>query len=448
MPVGMRLVAPRRHGRLLFRTYAIIAGGMIVTAALFDYGFGRLQETLAPAPSAWVSSTLTLVERRIADAALTERADVVAEIESELGIPVALLPMDAVVHASGAGGPGGMSEIFDEDGRLIVLSASDLLDAAIRFGPLPDDVPSQSRLLNLVPHLFYLTIICLLGIWLWPLIRDVDLLTGAARSFAADYRTPIRTRGKATTLEELAGSFDEMSARIRALIQGQKDLTSALSHEIRTPLARIKFAMAVIASKAPIAEELASIDEDVREIDRLIGTMLEFARLDHPDTEVRWALTPIGELIAQAAARCLLREGQRIEHDEPDGLVEMDSRMMDLALSNLLVNASRYAVERIRIVFERGQDGHALAVEDDGPGIPEGRREAVFKAFARLDDSRNRTTGGYGLGLAIVARIAALHGGTARAEQSGLGGARVVVAWPHRQPRAGRGGNRFDRPGA
>jgi signal transduction histidine kinase len=70
-----------------------------------------------------------------------------------------------------------------------------------------------------------------------------------------------------------------------------------------------------------------------------------------------------------------------------------------------------------------------LSVDDDGPGIPEAERQSVFKAFTRLDSSRNRQTGGYGLGLAIVARIAALHGGTARAEESPLGGARIVVSW-------------------
>src|SRR5690606_25179561 len=125
--------------------------------------------------------------------------------------------------------------------------------------------------------------------------------TRAARDFAADYRQPMATRAKATTLEELAGTFDEMSARIHGLIQSQKDLTSALSHEIRTPLARIKLAMAVIGSKEPIAAELESINDAVREFDRLIATMLEFARLYHPDTEVRWQQTPIAELIEQTA---------------------------------------------------------------------------------------------------------------------------------------------------
>jgi signal transduction histidine kinase len=424
--------APRRHGRLLFRTYAIIVGGLIATAALFDYGFGRLQEAFVPPSNAWVDGNLALIERRLAETAPDEREAEAEALERELGFPVRLMPRDAVVRVGEAAAER-TSEIFDEHGRSAYLRMSERLGAAIRIGPLETQETPGNLLLNTIPHLFYLTIFVLVAVWLWPLIRDVDLLNRAARAFAADYRQPMTTRDKATTLEELAGSFDEMSARIHGLIQGQKDLTSALSHEIRTPLARIKFAMAVIASKAPIADELESINEDVQEIDRLIAAMLEFARLDHPDTEVRWEPAPIAELIEQTAGKCLLREGQRIDYDSPSDLVMMDPRLMDLALSNLVVNACRYAVKQIRIVFESDEKGYTLAVEDDGPGIPEAQREAVFKAFARLDDSRNRDTGGYGLGLAIVARIAALHGGTARAEPSALGGARIVVAWPRRK---------------
>src|SRR5690606_20705508 len=278
--------APRRHGRLLFRTYAVIVGGLIATAALFDYGFGRLQDAIAPSASPWVEGNLTLIERQLAATPPDEREAAAAALERELGFPVDLLPADAVVRIGDAA-TARTSEMFDEQGRSTFLRVSERLGGAIlRIGPVDAQETPRSRLLDAVPHLFYATIFVLVAVWLWPLIRDVDLLTRAARAFAADYRRPMATRERATTLEELAGRFDEMSARIRGLIQGQKDLTSALSHEIRTPLARIKFATAVIASKAPIADELDSINEDVQQIDRLIGAMLEFARLDHPDTQV------------------------------------------------------------------------------------------------------------------------------------------------------------------
>ena len=425
----MNLARHGRHGRLLFRTYLIIVGGLVATAAVFDYGFGRLQGQFAPPARSWVGATVALVEQRIAAVPAPERPNIAGQIERELGIPVRFLPADDVVHA-GESVVADTQEIFDDTGRSIFLRRSAALGGTIQVGPIESADTAQTRLLDVIQHAFYLAIFVLVGWWLWPLIRDVDLLTGAARDFAADYRQPMETRRKATTLRDLAATFDEMSARIRSLIQGQKDLTSALSHEIRTPLARIKFAMAVIASKTPIAEELTSIEQDVREIDRLIATMLEFARLDHPDKEANWQLTPANAWLAQAAGKVRLREGQELAQRAPAELVRMDPVMMELAASNLLVNACRYANRQLSIELAIQAERYELAVEDDGPGIPAPDRETVFKPFARLDDSRSRGTGGYGLGLAIVARIAALHGGTARAETSPLGGARIVVAWP------------------
>ena len=113
-------------------------------------------------------------------------------------------------------------------------------------------------------------------------------------------------------------------------------------------------------------------------------------------------------------------------------------RVATLALDNVVRHAPGASV---RLSVTRGAGCVRLAIDDDGPGIPESDREKAFKAFARLDDSRSRGTGGYGLGLAIVARVAALHGGAARIETSSLGGARIVIAWP-RPKRALEGGAR------
>lgn len=104
---------------------------------------------------------------------------------------------------------------------------------------------------------------------------------------------------------------------------------------------------------------------------------------------------------------------------------------MELALSNLLANALRYAKQKVNITVMRDRDLYRVVVEDDGEGIPESDRQAIFRAFTRLDTSRNRDTGGFGLGLAIVARIAALHRGRVIAEAStSLGGAKLALEWP------------------
>ena len=112
--------------------------------------------------------------------------------------------------------------------------------------------------------------------------------------------------------------------------------------------------------------------------------------------------------------------------------MKFDPNLMKLAVSNLLVNACRYAKTIVRVGFSTESGLCSLFVEDDGEGIPEADCKTVFKAFTRLDSSRNRNTGGHGLGLAIVARIASLHGGSAWAEQSPLGGARIVMTWDYK----------------
>ena len=104
---------------------------------------------------------------------------------------------------------------------------------------------------------------------------------------------------------------------------------------------------------------------------------------------------------------------------------------MELAVSNLLVNATKYAKQQVLIASAQDGSDYVITVEDDGQGVPAEERETVFKAFARLDNSRNRDTGGYGLGLAIVARVAELHGGVASVDTSpALAGARFTLRWP------------------
>jgi len=412
---------------LLFRSYLMIVGGLIVTAGVLDLGLERLQNLNPPMSRVWIEGNLSLIETRLSNMPAAGWSAAVDELGHQLGFPVRIFPSDHVVQLNRP--ISATQEVFDEQGRSAYLRTSTALNSVIQIGPLTES-PSESTLIMLIPPLFYLSIFVFVGLWLWPLVRDLNLLTDSARLFAADYRRPINTLEKVTSLRDLASSFDEMSARIRSLIQSHKELTGALSHEMRTPLARIKFAMAVVDDEAKVSGELESISQDVREIDELITAMLDYARLDHPDREINLQITPMDAWLARAISHSrLASQGLRIEHEASNGEVQFDPKLMKLALSNLLVNACRYADSLVRVQFSTQANRCLLSVEDDGPGIPETEHKDVFKAFKRLDSSRNRETGGHGLGLAIVARIASLHGGSAWAEKSGLGGARIVIAW-------------------
>ena len=427
----MKNVFARQNRQLLFRFYLLIVVGLIAVATVLDFSFSRLQDSLTPAPSQWVEGHLRLIETQLAELPQAQWPQAAAGLEAQLGFPVRILPMDQVVRTGEAASA--TQEVFDDEGQSAFFRFSPVLDAGIQIGPVASKQSPENILLRFIPPLFYLSIFVFVGLWLRPLLRDLNLITNSARDFAADYRQPVKTLDKTTSLKDLAANFDDMSSRIRGLIQNQKELTSALSHEMRTPLARIRFAMAVIGdeNRTDISEELESIEQDVREIDELIGTMLDYARLDHPDTEMNWQLTPADEWLQQTASKCRLPGHEvRVENDLSLQMIRMDPHLMQLALSNLLVNACRYARKSVHLKLKSDDTRYLLSVEDDGQGIPATDREAVFKAFTRLDNSRNRETGGYGLGLAIVARIAALHGGSALAEQSDLGGARMVVAWP------------------
>ena len=424
----MKVFSIRQHRSLLFRSYLMIVGGLIVIASVLDFSLDRLQNPYPPVFTLWVDGNLSLIEAQLNNLPATDWSAAIDDLEYKLGFPVRVFPSDHVIQVNEPGNA--TQEVFDAQGRSAYIRTSTLLNSVIQIGPVVETTASESILVVLIPPLFYLSIFVFVGLWLWPLIRDLNVLTESALSFAADYRKPINTLEKVTSLRDLARSFDEMSSRIRDLIQRQKELTGALSHEMRTPLARIKFAMAVIDDKANASGELELISRDVQEIDELITTMLDYARLDYPDREINLQLTPIDAWLAQTSRQSRLRkEGVRVEQRASTGLVQFDPNLMKLAVSNLLVNACRYANTLVLVRYSTEAGQCCLSVEDDGPGIPEAEHKAVFKAFTRLDSSRNRETGGHGLGLAIVARIASLHGGSAWVEQSSLGGARIVIAW-------------------
>lgn len=270
-----------------------------------------------------------------------------------------------------------------------------------------------------------------------PLVRRVQTLERAANALgdgALGTRVKVRNADAIGSLEK---HFNEMSERLESLLSNQKQLVQAVAHEIRTPLARVNFGIEMMAN-APDAEERQRRERDVAaelaELDELVGELLVFSRYDAGTAPLDKLPLPLRETVEDMVEHCRAGrpdiELELVGDDDGQLTVEAHPNSFNRVLRNLITNAQRYGESRVTVRLSGDDGGVAVAVEDDGPGIPEVDRERVFEPFARVDDSRNRDFGGVGLGLAIVRRIHDAHGGTVEVGQSPSGGARFVSTWP------------------
>lgn len=284
--------------------------------------------------------------------------------------------------------------------------------------------------------LFYAAIALVIMAWLWPLTRDLRQLERSTtrfgdRAWQFDARIGLRS-----PVYPLAEAFRRMAARIDSLIGAQKDMTNAMSHEIKTPLARMRFEieMARTAGDSPkLATHLSHLDKDVAELDAFITAMLDYAILERAEVALNVQehdLTLIVPGVVETFRRSAREElSIRCEVSPAATRVRCDAHLMETVLRNLLYNAVRYAQREVHVTFTTLRDGrYRLAVEDDGPGIPEADRVRVFDSFVQLD-APDRRKSGYGLGLAIVKRIVDWHGGEVAVYQCGLRGAGFAVTW-------------------
>ncbi|MBI42605.1 ATP-binding protein [Marinobacter lutaoensis] len=250
--------------------------------------------------------------------------------------------------------------------------------------------------------------------------------------------------GHGTLVERLASAFNGMAEHIQRLVQVQREMIHAVSHELRTPVARIRFGVQMIEDcrdEVALKKQLDGIDGDIQELDELIDEILTYARLEQGGPVFSLREHSVTDIVRQVVSeQQVLRPQLEIEADidedtERHALSDIEPRYIHRAIQNLVGNAGRYARHRVRVRCRIDDDNCRVDVEDDGPGIPEQDWERVFTAFARLDDSRTRTSGGYGLGLSIVRRILYWHGGQAFVCRSDtLGGARFSLVWPRRKP--------------
>ena len=236
----------------------------------------------------------------------------------------------------------------------------------------------------------------------------------------------------------LAERINHMAGRIEGLVESQANLLHSVSHELRTPIARLEFALELLRAKAPdgaLEPRIAAMEGDLAELNALVGELLGMARIGAGGTLAARAVRP-GAGAAGMRGRSHRGLTPQVGPQGPHrfeaalGSIDGDQRLLMRAVGNLLRNAEKYA--KSRIILRRARAGSGDRDRGGGrrPRHPEAERERIFEPFYRLDRSRDRATGGFGLGLSIARKAVELHGGTIRAEQSPLGGARFVIALP------------------
>ncbi|EOU9537161.1 two-component system sensor histidine kinase RstB [Cronobacter dublinensis] len=268
-------------------------------------------------------------------------------------------------------------------------------------------------------------------IWMRPHWQEMLRLEAAAQRLGEGHLDERIHFDKASSFSRLGVAFNQMANNINALIVSKKQLIDGIAHELRTPLVRLRYRLEMSDNLS--ATESQALNRDIGQLEALIEELLTYARLDRPQTELhlthpalpRW----LHEYVDDARSLHPEHELMLSRVDEGD-YGALDMRLMERVLDNLVNNGLRYSEQRLRIGLSLQGVQATLEVEDDGPGIPEEERSRVFEPFVRLDPSRDRATGGCGLGLAIVQSIATAMSGQVSVAQSTLGGAHFRFSWP------------------
>ena len=354
-------------------------------------------------------------------------------------LPSAASPVEnAKVLAALQGISGGTAALYGPDGRLLQANGEmperlgeALLDHGRRdmtFGQGSSPVALADGRTLIIEwnqrdswhHFFWLAVLLLVVAGgAYPVARRLTRrIESLQRQAEAWGQGNLAVRADEQGCDEIAGlarAFNQAAARIEALLASQRSMLAAASHELRSPLARIRVASDLIGDERPDLQ--AQIARDIAELDDLIGDLLLASRLSSETPQMCLGPVDLLGLAAEEAARC------GADLDGEPLTVNADTKLLRRLLRNLLENSRRHAPGSTIELEIHARDEHAvIRVLDRGPGVPEGEREKIFEPFYRIA-GKAETGQGVGYGLALVRRIARLHGGDARSLPREGGGA-------------------------
>lgn len=430
--------------RIFFRFFMLVM--LSITAATFVIYFTMSRlfgDPLEEIARRQASAQIFLIEQYVDEAPADEwlaRLNRVREVSDTRFDLIALPKARSLLPAASLGALDRGEVVLDVEGksfyRRVDLKGERYIgseDEVIHVQDLPIDVSLALQMEAVRYVIVALALLVPIALWSRAHWQGLQSLSRVADEFGAGKLSARARMQPSSSIYPLAERIDHMADRIEALLVAQKNLLHSVSHELRTPIARLEFALELLGAKAndPVLQKrIDAMEGDLSELNSLVNELLGMARLDSGQAPQRDSVEVAALLRTVEAA---LPPGQPLLTIDcaPDlGTIEADARLLGRALSNLLRNAQKYAALTMRVTARRDGRNVTIAVEDDGPGIPADERERIFEPFYRLDRSRDRTTGGFGLGLSIARKAVLLHGGTIQVAASELGGARFVVVLP------------------
>lgn len=251
-------------------------------------------------------------------------------------------------------------------------------------------------------------------------LRDLAL---AAERIGVNVDAPGVSLAGPREVRRAAQAFNQMQERVQRLVRDRTQALAAISHDLKTPITRLRLRAEFIRDD----ELRQEIDNDLSEMESMIHSTLAFLRGETQTEEARYT-----DIAATIETICdgLLDAGHPVIYDV-DGHAPLYCHPLAIkrALSNLIENAVKYGGST-RVSLRSASDAYQVTIDDEGPGIPEAEIENVFNPFYRLEESRNRTTGGTGLGLTVARSIARAHGGDVVLANRSERGLRVTVTLP------------------
>lgn len=422
------------------RACVVIVLGIVGVALLLDLllaSFARQNnEDLL---SLQYAPLFALIERELTDHEPETMARQLAASTTGIGIDVNIVPLAAF---GGDGELGASEEIrlfYDSDGAPMLYRRLPATEQVLAIGPLP--VREQgSAFEHLVISAYYALVALILLLWLRPFYRDLGLLRQASTEFGKhDFSTRVQLCNKSSILP-VAQSFNSMAERIEYLVSAHRELTNAVSHELRTPLARFKFSLEMVSRADDPERRRQYLDDmkiDVAELEALVDEMLNYALLSEQNllmnlVEVDLRQWLQQELAIYARERIAVNASFAIQPSNGAYRGQLNPALMARAIHNIIRNGLRYAQASINVHMQLNDTAVTIRICDDGPGIPPAMHAKIFEPFSRLETSRDKVSGGYGLGLAIAARILQRHQGSISVQNCAPMGTCFVLSWPPR----------------